>query len=326
LDSGRKYFPSSAIWKIYNSYSGNASGVVTYVSSLNALAGDVILTGDGSTVTISESGQTLTFSVGHDGNLTTPGNITAVGRISGNSIVSNDFSGKYYGDGSNLTGNPTFDGITLTDNLIFTPGVFYITNSSNQGVYIDGAGYFVVRNISCVPSSDNSASLGLTTNRWSELHAVNIFGSSISGAFYGDGSNLTGIAGGGSPTWGSIGGTLSNQTDLETALNALQPVITASAGLLKTDGADISTAVAGTDYQVGIGNLLGIVKGDGGGNLVNAVAGTDFFDTSTPQLLSTTLVASSITPITDGTYALSSSLGGSITFQGGIVTAFSQAN
>jgi hypothetical protein len=47
---------------------------------------------------------------------------------------------------------------------------------------------------------------------------------------------------------------------------------------------------------------------------------------SNAPALSAVLSAASITPIADGTYTLSNSLGGSITLQSGVVTGFSTAN
>ena len=68
------------------------------------------------------------------------------------------------------------------------------------------------------------------------------------------GGTLSATGGGGSATWGGITGTLSDQTDLNTALSAKQATITAT-GLLKGAGSgNVSAAVSGTDYVTPSGN------------------------------------------------------------------------
>lgn len=111
---------------------------------------------------------------------------------------------------------------------------------------------------------------------------------------------------------------LYKQTILSSTTSAIQ----------KSNGAGLLTdAVVGTDYvtptTLTAGSTSAIQRGDGTGGITNATAGADYAAPNIP--LSTVLSNSSITPIADGNYTLSSTLGGSISFVGGIVTAFSPA-
>ena len=106
-------------------------------------------------------------------------------------------------------------------------------------------------------------------------------------------------AGGG--TWGSITGTLSDQTDLQTALNAKGDASTNTAtsvdseiavfsgtggktikrasttGIVKASSGVISAAVSGTDYAPATSGTS-ILKGNGSGGFSNASAGTDYYN------------------------------------------------
>jgi hypothetical protein len=64
----------------------------------------------------------------------------------------------------------------------------------------------------------------------------------------------------------------------------------------------------------------GILKADGAGNVSAAVEGTDY-----ARSLADVLSASGINPVGDYTYAISSSSGGSVTTQGGIITSWNPA-
>lgn len=86
-------------------------------------------------------------------------------------------------------------------------------------------------------------------------------------------------AGSGGGTWGSITGTLSDQTDLQSALDAKAPLASPSftgtvtlptglTGLLKAASGVVSTATSGTDYAPATSGT-GYQKGNGSGGFTN---------------------------------------------------------
>lgn len=83
----------------------------------------------------------------------------------------------------------------------------------------------------------------------------------------------SGSAGGG--TWGSITGTLSSQTDLQTALGGKAPS-TSGTSILKGNGSGgFSNAVSATDYAPATSGSA-ILKGNGSGGFSSAVSATDY--------------------------------------------------
>ena len=94
--------------------------------------------------------------------------------------------------------------------------------------------------------------------------------------------------GGGGATWGGITGTLSSQTDLQTALTAKQnqdgdldaiAALAGTSGILKKTAANtwaLQTLVAVADGGTGAGTLTGLVKGNGTSAFTAAVADTDY--------------------------------------------------
>ena len=127
------------------------------------------------------------------------------------------------------------------------------------------------------------------------------------------------------------------------SVSILYPNVGFTTGVLKADGAgNISAAVSGTDFfppggsvatlsgvlgsaNGGAGTTVGILKADGVGNVSAASAGTDYAPAAIT--LSTILPNSSITPVADGTYTvgIGGTTNGTITVQGGIITAVQQA-
>jgi hypothetical protein len=132
--------------------------------------------------------------------------------------------------------------------------------------------------------------------------------------------NVGGGGGGGAGSWGSITGTLSNQTDLQAALDAKQPVsadltsiagIAGTSGILKKSAAGSwALAVAGTDYvaPAGLSTYAPLASPTFTGV---PAAPTAAADTNTTQLATTAYYAgqaSATTPIMDGTATIGTSL------------------
>jgi hypothetical protein len=92
-----------------------------------------------------------------------------------------------------------------------------------------------------------------------------------------DADATAGGAGAGTVTTVSVTSTNGFAGTVATASST--PAITISTsitGLLKGNGAAISAATAGTDYQAPIGTISGLVKGNGANALAAAVSGTDY--------------------------------------------------
>ncbi len=108
--------------------------------------------------------------------------------------------------------------------------------------------------------------------------------------------------------WGLLTGTLSAQTDLQTALNAKQGALTAGSGITIT-GSTISASGSGTVTSVSV-------------TTANGVSGVVANSTTTPAI---TLTLGAITPttvngntFTTGTYTLTGQAGKTLTFNGSI--------
>ena len=98
----------------------------------------------------------------------------------------------------------------------------YVTNATDSNQMYNETYY------NQYPFTSNKWDLGTALNRYKTIYARRVVADTVSAAvFFGDGSNLTGITGGGGGAWGGITGSLSSQTDLNTALNGKEPLITA---------------------------------------------------------------------------------------------------
>jgi len=109
---------------------------------------------------------------------------------------------------------------TLTK-LLFLAGVILSSSTFAQKINVPGGAP------NFKPSVASPLSLPPTGNAPGDAR-VSISNASI---YIWDGAAWQGTAGGGAAMWGSIGGTLSNQTDLQTALNGKEPTITAGTAL-----------------------------------------------------------------------------------------------
>jgi hypothetical protein len=204
---------------------------------VRTLTGIVPITSGTTTVDISafvnKTGDTMS------GNLYLPA--LSASTISGNTIYSNHFEGNFYGDGSNLTGitatvftGGTISGpVTFTDTVDFCSGDVTIDSLSSCGDAID-----------------------IFTN-------LNVVGAITATTYYGDGSNLAGVA---SPQTLEETLVLGNETGNN---NILIPNsygifnstgVDASAGLTFDSDGTYLVASTGVTNDVGARAMLGVTK------------------------------------------------------------------
>ena len=204
---------------------------------VRTLTGIVPITSGTTTVDISafvnKTGDTMS------GNLYLPA--LSASTISGNTIYSNHFEGNFYGDGSNLTGitatvftGGTISGpVTFTDTVDFCSGDVTIDSLSSCGDAID-----------------------IFTN-------LNVVGAITATTYYGDGSNLSGVA---SPQTLEETLVLGNETGNN---NILIPNsygifnstgVDASAGLTFDSDGTYLVASTGVTNDVGARAMLGVTK------------------------------------------------------------------
>jgi hypothetical protein len=132
--------------------------------------------------------------------------------------------------------------------------------------------------------------------------------------------------GGGGGTWGSITGTLSSQTDLQSALNGKQatlgftpynatnpsgyissytetdPIVKAINGIVKSNGTTISAATAGTDYVIPSGSITGnAATVTTNANLTGPVTSTGNATAIGTGAISNTMLANSAVALLSGT-------------------------
>jgi hypothetical protein len=131
---------------------------------------------------------------------------------------------------------------------------------------------------------------------------------------------------GGGGTWGSITGTLSSQTDLQSALNGKQatlgftpynatnpagyissytetdPIVKAINGIVKSNGTTISAATAGTDYVIPSGSITGnAATVTTNANLTGPVTSTGNVTAIGTGAISNTMLANSAVALLSGT-------------------------
>lgn len=135
---------------------------------------------------------------------------------------------------------------------------------------------------SAVITGTSNGSIKITNGVASlDEHEYVVFNGNLGTPFSGDLSNCTGFPyaelSGTTPIW--------NQNTTGTATGLSQTLVVGSggtgvttiSGIIKGNGnAAFSAAVAGTDFQLPIGNISGMVKGNGINQITAAVAGTDY--------------------------------------------------
>jgi hypothetical protein len=94
--------------------------------------------------------------------------------------------------------------------------------------------------------------------------------------------------GGGSTSWGNIGGTLSNQTDLQTALNAKQATLVSGTNIKTVNGNSLlgsgNLTITGGSGLVGYHNIMGFFP-SGSGTSAHVTASTPAQITTSPNLI-----------------------------------------
>jgi hypothetical protein len=243
----------------------NTSDDAAWFRSLNGI---VPLTSGASYVStyVNKTGDTMS------GGLIAPS--LSAATISGNTILSNNFQGTYYGDGSNLTGitATVFTGGTISGPTIFTDEVDFCSASISA---------------STITGCDGELEI---------FGNINVIGSLSATTLYGDGSNLTNL-----PYLSGV--TLDNvltQGDTSTNGNIVltNGDITLTNGVFIGDGSGLTNIPFGaiptlddvlqsgntsTNYDINLtnGNIVlanGIYYGDGSG-LTNLIETTDIFVT-----------------------------------------------
>lgn len=192
-----------------------------------------------------------------------------------------------------------------TTSVIFTQDIY--DTSSRVSIDTNSRILWALGNIVLVDWTSNTTNTG-SAKYW--------FDSNNNDRITGDGSGLTGIAG---VTIGSsVVSSSANELLYVDASNNL-----ANAGSFDGTNMNISgniTAASLTGDGSSITNIAASNIASGGS--FAAIDGSALTGISLAQILAT----SGITAIADGTYAISATLGGSVTFQGGIVTAWTPAS
>ena len=200
-----------------NLFNGQAAAYyVDTSSSTQTKAGNLHITGAttvGSNLLVSGTASVIS-TLGVGGDITTSGTIYGGAvNTSGGSI-----SGAFYGDGSHITGSPTFTNLTVSGTLTasgFTAGNTTLFNSQPASYYVNTAGgqtvagtttltNLVVTGSATISSftagntvllNGEPSSFYVDTSSTTQTKSGNLIVSgSITGTHYGDGSNLTGTA------------------------------------------------------------------------------------------------------------------------------------
>lgn len=170
---------------------------------------------------------------------------------------------------------------TYTDETGLTPNTnpVVLDSSGSASIWINAASYkFVLENStgSVIRTVDNisnpSSASGVSSFNTLTGAVVLAAGSNVTLTPVGNTITVASTGGGGGAAWGAITGTLSSQTDLNTALGLKAPLasptftgtvtLPTTAGILKSSsGGVVSDATSGTDYSAGTSALgTGIVK------------------------------------------------------------------
>jgi hypothetical protein len=212
------------------------------------------------------------------------------------------------------------------------PGDRYLTTSTTSNTVSNGNKTFTIgTGLSYTPTQSITFSYDasnhmhgevLTYNSGTGVLTVDINHNTGSGTYASWVVNVGGVVPVTSVTWGSITGTLGDQTDLATALNAKLETSTAASTYQTLAGMSsyLTTATAATTYYPLSGNPSAfLVAADiaGKSNLASPtftgtpLSTTAAADTNTTQLATTAFVvgqAGSATPVVDGTAAVGTSL------------------
>jgi len=215
---------------------GSPQGSTTQVQYNNggSFAGSSNLTFDGTTLTASISGSSLEYTAGTVNTLTASGHVSA---------------SVFYGDGSNLTGISGSGGGG-------SPGGLNTQVQFNNGGNFSGSSNMTFDGTTLTASISGSA-LEYTTATVNTLTASTHVSAST---FYGDGSNLTGISGSGTP------GGSNNQVQFKDGANfGGSANLTFDGTTLTTQRITASVHVSASVFYGDGSNLTGISGSGGGG-------------------------------------------------------------
>jgi len=302
---------------------------------------------------------------GYVGLFSTSGTVGAFDSLSINPIggnlngawIADNMSGKFYGDGSALTGIAGGSSVPQGFSFVFNdgtlaPGQFVANNAfSNSAAAFtfqgnDALGVTLNNSLFNYPADsylyiqgpDASAVYQITSSSI-EIETLGVTCVANNGFSFVNGDTYTftiipaniGTLVNGLVKSDGVGNLSAASSTTDYQANIQSQLGSSVAGILKIDGAgSFATAVAGTDYLPQTNPVsTQLQKANNAGGLTDATPGTDYYSPSfgpPAPPLGNVLSASSITPIADGTYTISNSLGGSVAIQEGIITAWNPAS
>jgi len=219
---------------------GSPGGSTTQVQYNNggSFAGSSNLTFDGTTLTASITGSSLEYTAGTVNTLTASGHVSA---------------SVFYGDGSNLTGISGSGG--------GTPGGSNTQVQFNNGGNFGGSSNMTFDGTTLTASISGSA-LEYTTATVNTLTASTHVSASV---FYGDGSNLTGISGSGTPGGSNTQIQFNNSGNFGASSN-----LTFDGTSLTAQRITASVHVSASVFYGDGSNLTGISGSGGGGSAADS--------------------------------------------------------
>lgn len=203
------------------------------------------------------------------GNITLNANEFAILKYNGS--WSKDSIGTISGGGSsinvvdNLTTDSGTDALSARQGMLLNNGIELINDLINQGAFLEIAqvkGNSTLQLNDFIPNSEGTLEIPIATVNG--LGLVRPDGTTITI----NNGVLTVVGGGGgdSVNWGSIGGTLSNQSDLSNALNGKQATLESGVNIKTVNGSSL----------LGSGNL--VISGGTTVNVVNNLSSTSTTD------------------------------------------------